>query len=357
MSQFTYTANPSRVIFGSGTLSQIATEVSTQGFTAAMILCTPYQVDDARRIEHLLGAKASHIFSEATMHTPTSITEKALAIVENKKVDCLVSIGGGSTTGLGKAISIRTGIYHICIPTTYAGSEMTSILGQTSQGLKTTIKDPRVLPGTVIYDVDLTKTLPAGLSATSGINAIAHAAEALYAPDSNPIIRLIAREGIRALAEALPDIMKDQESHDARYKALYGAWLCGMCLGSTTMSLHHKLCHTLGGSFDLPHAETHTILLPHTLAYNCPAAPTLDAELAELLPGGYSSGIEGLNRLLDQLNVKRALKDFWFNEDDIDRAASIAMENQYANPRKVEREKICELLRRAWAGEPARVDG
>src|SRR5262249_22038322 len=158
-------------------------------------------------------------------------------------------------------------------PTTYAGSEMTTILGETKDGVKTTQKSLKVLPEVVIYDVELTLTLPPALSAVSGLNAIAHAVEALYAQDGNPVVSLIAVEGISALARSLPIIIEDPRGRPARSDALCGAWLCGLCLGSVGMALHHKLCHTLGGLFDLPHGDTHAILLPHSTAYNAPAAP------------------------------------------------------------------------------------
>ena len=184
-----------------------------------------------------------------------------------------MALGGGSTIGLAKAIALRTDLPQIAIPTTYAGSEMTPILGETKDGRKTTQKSPKVLPEVVIYDVDLTMTLPQGLSGTSGINAIAHAVEALYAEDSNPIISVLAEQSIAALGRSLPKIAADPGDREARSDAQYGAFLAGACLGSVGMALHHKLCHTLGGMFDLPHSETHTIVLPHALAYNAPAVP------------------------------------------------------------------------------------
>ncbi|KAH7112077.1 maleylacetate reductase [Dendryphion nanum] len=356
MSSFIYSASPCRVIFGPGSSSKISEELSHQQLKAALIISTPYQKKEANEIERLLSINAVGVFAEAVMHTPITITERGVEIARAKQADCIVSVGGGSTTGLGKAISIRTGLPHISIPTTYAGSEMTPHLGETANGIKTTRSDPRIQPGTVIYDVNLTMTLPKALSATSGVNAIAHAAEALYAQDTNPIIRLLAKEGIRALAASLPIIMADGSDINARSMALYGAWLCGVCLGSTTMALHHKLCHVVAGSFNLPHAETHTILLPHTIAYNHPSISEANKDLAEVLPGAEGDSIRGLNNLIDKLGVERKLSEYGMEEDDIGKAAEIAMKNPYANPRMIEKEKIQELVRRAWAGEPARAD-
>ncbi|TKA72183.1 hypothetical protein B0A49_02892 [Cryomyces minteri] len=356
MDSFEYNANPGRVVFGSGSLQKLPNEIKRLNLSSPLLLSTPQQVDQANDLKQILNGKIAGIFTEATMHTPTDVTDKALAYAKESRADSVVSIGGGSTIGLGKAISIRTGLPHICIPTTYAGSEMTPILGETASGKKTTRSDPKILPGTVIYDVDLTLTLPASLSATSGVNAIAHAVEALYARNTNPVITLLALEGIRALASALPTIISDPSSQPARSSAQYGAWLCGSCLGSVGMALHHKLCHTLGGSFNLPHAETHTIVLPHALAYNAPAIPAAMEKLAAALPGSEGDAVKGLNVLLAKLKVKRGLKEFGMKEDDIDRAADIAVANPYWNPRAVERDGIRELIRRAWAGEEARAD-
>lgn len=296
------------------------------------------------------------IYPHATMHTPVPVTDRAMDFLEQKSADCVVSVGGGSTIGLGKAISIRTGLPHVCIPTTYAGSEMTSVLGETQNGLKTTRSDPRILPTTVIYDVDLTMGMPPMLTATSGLNAVAHAVEALYDQACSPIIRIIALEAIKSLAEFLPEIIQGHDSQRAREQAQYGAWLCGVCLGSSKMALHHKLCHTLGGSFGLPHAETHSILLPHVVSYNAPAIPGQLKELAAILPGSNGDAIQGLNLLRGKLQVPRALKDFGMKDQDIEKAAEIALANEYPNPRKLEKEPLQELLRRAWAGEDARAD-
>ncbi|KAL2209381.1 putative maleylacetate reductase [Sarocladium strictum] len=354
MESFVYNVNPGRVVFGQGASYRLPEELSRQGLHAALILSTVHQRGQAEALRTLVGKDAVGIFSDAAMHTPVEVTDEALKVAKNFKADSIVSIGGGSTIGLGKAISIRTGLPHICIPTTYAGSEMTPILGETANGVKTTRRDPMILPGTVIYDVDLTMSLPAGMSATSGVNAIAHAVEALYAPDTNPIINLLAKEGIRSLSHALVTIVESPQDTIARSQALYGAWLCGLCLGSTAMSLHHKLCHTLGGSFNLPHAETHTILLAHALAYNAPAVPVAMEQIASALPDADGDAIAGLNKLLDRLNVVRALKDVGLKEEDVAKAASFAVKNQYSNPRPVEEDRVRELIRRAWAGEAAK---
>lgn len=183
-----------------------------------------------------------------------------------------------------------------------------------------------------------------------------HAVEALYARNTNPIMNLLALEGTKALAESLPVIVENKLDLDARLKAQYGAWLCAMCLGSVGMSLHHKLCHTLGGSFNLPHAETHTIVLPHAIAYNAPKIPETMKKLADVLPGSDGDAIKGLNVLLTKLKVKRGLKEFGMKEEDVDKAAEIAVSNPYWNPREIEKEPLRETIRRCWAGEEAKAD-
>lgn len=287
------------------------------------------------------------------MHTPTTVTLEAMAYLQDVSADCIVSIGGGSVIGLGKALSIRTGLPHLCIPTTYSGSEMTPILGETDNGEKFTRSEPRILPATVIYDADLAMALPTAVCITSGINAMAHAIEALYAANTTPIITLMALEGIKALTEALPKIAAEDSSKDARERALYGAWLCGTCLGNSSMGIHHKLCHMLGGSYGLPHSETHTILLPHSLAYNALAIPHQMELLAPVFPGSHGDAVKGLNLLLERLGAPRALKDFGLKESDLGNATQKALSARYPNPRDLQAEGIRELLGRAWAGMPA----
>ena len=347
---FTFENLPCRVVFGSGTLAEAKAEVERLGGKRALVLTTPQQEAQGKALGSALGPLFAGLFAGATMHTPVEVTERAIAAMKECKADCVVALGGGSTTGLGKALALRTGINQLCIPTTYAGSEMTPILGQTENGLKTTVRDTAVLPETVIYDVDLTMTLPVGLTATSGINAIAHAVEALYARDTNPVTSLMAEEGIRALAGALPAIAARPDDRAARSDALYGAWLCGVCLGTVGMALHHKLCHTLGGTFDLPHAETHTIVLPHALAYNARAVPEAVARIARAI--GASDASQGLFDLARRLGAKLALRDIGMPESGIDKAADLAVTNAYWNPRPLERDAIRDLIARAWAGEP-----
>jgi len=312
------------------------------------VLSTPEQRGQAERVADMLGAQAAGIFDRAVMHVPIETAREAREVARKLDADCAVAIGGGSTTGLGKAIALESGLPILAIPTTYAGSEMTPIYGLTESGLKKTGKDTRVLPRTVIYDPELSRTLPVGLSVTSGINAIAHAAEGLYAQDSNPVMDLMAREGIAAIARALPLIRLQPDDIEARADALYGAWLCGSVLGSVGMALHHKLCHTLGGSFNLPHAEVHTVVLPHAIAFNAEAAPRAMDRIAQSL--GTESAPAGLYALARDNGAPVALKDIGMRAEDLDRAADLAVSNPYWNPRPIEATPLRDLLQRAWEG-------
>lgn len=353
MQPFIYNGLPARVIFGAGTRARVGEEVGRLACSRALVLSTPEQADAAHALAATLGDRSAGVFTKATMHTPVHVSEQAVAAARKTKADCTVALGGGSTTGLGKAIALRTDLPQIVIPTTYAGSEMTPIIGETESGTKTTQRTLKVLPEVVIYDVELTLTLPPKLSATSGINAVAHAVEALYAQDRNPIVSLMAEECVRALGRSLPIIIDKPRDHDARSDALYGAWLGGACLGLVGMALHHKLCHVLGGSFDLPHAETHTVVLPHALAYNAEAAPEAARRVAGAL--GVDDPARGLFDLSGRLGAPRSLRELGMAQDGIDRAADLAVQNPYWNPRPIERGAIRDLIARAWAGGPPQV--
>ena len=338
MNPFVYSALPTRVIFGRGKIAEAANEAKRLGMKHPLVITTYQQSGSGKQLVTKTGGV---VFAGAAMHTPVAVTEQALDILVAQGCDGTIALGGGSSTGLGKAIALRTDLPQLVIPTSYAGSEMTNVLGETQDGAKTTKRDARIQPESEIYDPDLLDTLPATFAATSGINAIAHAVEGLYAIDGNPIVSLMAEEGIRALANALPN---GKAGHD---EALYGAWLCGVVLGSVSMALHHKLCHVLGGSFDLPHAETHTVILPHATAYN---ANSTDAMMRIARAIGTPSAASGLYDLAKKLGAPLTLKELGMAESGLDKAADIAAANPYPNPRPIERAAIRELLDNAFHG-------
>ena len=346
--QFIHTSYPVRVVFGAGALAHLEREIDALGASRALVLATPEQAAQAEEVARRLGARCAGVFARAVMHVPIETARAARAEAARVGADCAVAIGGGSTTGLGKAIALESSLPILAIPTTYAGSEMTTIYGITEGGLKKTGRDARVLPKTVIYDPELTLGLPVGLSATSGMNAIAHAVEALYAVDANPIVSMIAEEGIRALAAGLPAVVAAPGDLAARANALYGAWLCGVALNGTSMALHHKLCHTLGGSFNLPHAETHTVVLPHAVAYNARAAPEAMARIARAL--GTADAASGLYALEERLGTPLSLKQLGMPESGLERTADVAVASPYPNPRPLERGAIRKLLDDAFHG-------
>ncbi|WP_425101967.1 maleylacetate reductase [Tropicibacter sp. S64] len=344
---FRFEPLPTRVLFGHGTRTHLAKEVRAAGITRVLVLTTPFQKDLGDAVARDLGDVVAGVFNGAAMHTPTDVTAQALDALTTAGADGVVAVGGGSTIGLGKALAARTDVVQVVLPTTYAGSEMTPILGETENGLKTTRSGPEIRPEVVIYDVALTHTLPAAMSVTSGINAIAHAVEALYAVNGNPLMDALALEGIRALTGALPLIVADPHRGAGREAALYGAWLCGTCLGSVGMALHHKLCHTLGGSFGLPHAETHTVVLPHALAYNAPAVPKVIDALRPILGDDPALGLHHLAR---DLGAPTSLSGLGLDAASLDRATELALQARYPNPRPLEAGALRATLGRAWAG-------
>jgi maleylacetate reductase len=349
MQAFEYTALPARVVFGIGTLPRVADEVNGLGCNRAFVLSDPHHASaGAMRLIRTLGEKAVHLSADAVMHTPADVTERVLKKLLACNADCLVSLGGGSTIGLGKALALRTDLPQIVLPTTYAGSEATPILGETDRGKKSTIRSLKVLPEVIVYDVELTYGLPPGLSLVSGINAIAHAVEALYAREANPVISSLAEQGIAALGRALPRIVSDPGDRDARSDALFGAWACGSCLGAVGMSLHHKLCHVLGGTFGLPHAETHTVILPHAAAYNAAAAPAALDRAARALGAHKAPG--ALFDLAAMHGAPTSLRQIGMSESDLDKAADEALQSAYWNPRPIERDPIRALLDDAYHG-------
>ena len=343
-----------RILFGSGTVHELAAELARLGAQRALILTTPGQAAVAFRIADQLGEKCVGLFPEAVMHTPVEVTDRAQAYLEQVGADAVVAVGGGSTTGLGKALASRRGLPHLVLPTTYAGSEVTPVLGETAEGEKTTRSSPEIQPDTVIYDVDLTLTLPWTVSLTSAVNAMAHAVEALYADTRTDDTDRKATDALTALSTGLRALHTDRHSVEARSELLYGAWLAGVSLGAVGMGLHHKLCHTLGGSFGLPHAPTHTVVLPYAMEYNQAAAPSAISAAAAALD--VRDGPSGLQHLVRSLDGPTDLAALGFANTDIPRAAVLATARPYPNPREVTEDEVSALLRRATAGTPITGD-
>jgi alcohol dehydrogenase class IV/protocatechuate 3,4-dioxygenase beta subunit len=348
MQTFVYTSHPSRVVFGAGTVGRLGEEVERLGCSRVLLLSSGPLAAASVQVREALGGLLAAEFDGAAMHTPVEVTEQALDVLRESAVDGIVAVGGGSTTGLSKALALRTGLPQVILPTTYAGSEVTPVLGETRDGRKVTQSSPEILPETVVYDVDFTLTLPLSMTVTSGVNALAHAVEALYSAEANPVTDQQALDAISRIARALPRLAADPSDLEARADLLHAAWLAGTCLATVGMGLHHKLCHTLGGSFDLPHAETHTVVLPHAMAYNAPAVPDVMRRIADAL--GVPDAPSGVYDLVASLGGPTSLRDLGMPESGLARAVELATSTPYPNPRELTAEGIAELLAGAWHG-------
>ncbi|MFC6008418.1 maleylacetate reductase [Angustibacter luteus] len=343
-----------RVRFGPGVAGDLVAEVDDLTLGSLLVVCTPGHRELAERLSEPLRHRRAGLLDGARMHVPQEDADRARAEAQRLGADGLLAVGGGSAIGLAKAVALTTGLPVVAVPTTYAGSEMTSIWGISDGTTKRTGRDRRVLPVSVLYDPALTLSLPVEVSVTSGMNALAHAAEALYAPDRSPVVSLMADDGIRRLVRALPRIVSAPTDLGARTSALYGAWLCGACLGATTMSLHHRLCHALGGVSSLPHAATHTVVLPHVLALNLPAVPDVASRLEQALGGPGSAGAQ-LYELAALLGAPSSLRSLGMPETDLTTVVDQVLSAPYANPRPVSRLDLVDLLARAWSGAPPRT--
>ena len=343
-----------RLLFGAGMAAQhLAEEVARLGATRVMLIAAAVEQHIADAVTS--GVNVHVTYNDVVQHVPIEKAEDARRVAAENEVDLLVSVGGGSTTGLAKAVALTTGIPIIAVATTYAGSEATNVWGLTEAARKTTGVDARVLPVTVIYDAELTYSLPVELSVASGMNALAHCVDSMWAPRADPINQALAAEGIRALAAGLPRVAKNPTDEAGREQAQYGAYLAAVAFASAGSGMHHKICHVLGGTYNLPHAQTHATVLPYVLAFNAPFAPEADARIAAAF--GAATGLEGLNRLRTVLDAPHALTDYGFTEESIPEAVSIALPFIPAdNPRPVTTENLTELLHAAWAGSTPKSD-
>lgn len=341
-----------RIRFASGDAKgSLASEFELFGATKAMVIASAAEKDLAQEITSGLPVAVLH--DEVVMHVPTDVAERARDVATAHDADLLICVGGGSTTGLAKAVALTTGIQIVAVPTTYAGSEATNVWGLTESSKKTTGVDPRVLPRSVIYDASLMLSLPVDMSIASGLNALAHCVDSLWAPRADPINGALAAEGIRALNVGLPAVVEEPTGLTGREHALYGAYLSAVAFASAGSGLHHKICHVLGGMFDLPHAPTHAVVLPYVLAFNAPSAP----EAAQRIAAAFDSAdaLTGLAALRSRLDAPRALRDYGMQEDGIEPAARAVVEAAPAdNPTPVTIENITTLLRAAWEGADPR---
>ena len=355
MNPFTYDQLAARIVFGAGRLAEVGAEVERLGRQRVMLISDWAATAAAISVSAQLGPRLALPWDEVAQHVPVELADRASSAATEAKVDCVVCIGGGSSTGLAKAIALSHSVPIIAVPTTYAGSEQTQIYGLTGGRHKQTGKDPIVQPKTVVYDPELTVGLPPQVTGPSAFNALAHSVEALYAPGNNPITSALALEGVRAIHESLPTVMASPGDVEARGRLLYGAYLSGVALGTTSTGLHHKLCHVLGGRFNLVHADAHSVILPHAVAFNAPALPNEMARLAEALgvPGGNPA--TALWDLAVASNVPTKLAelhghDGLLRREELPGAAHAAALEITVNPRPVTEADLLGLLERAYEG-------
>ena len=366
MEPFARDVLPGRVVFGAGAArTALAGEVARLGVSRLLLIPSGSEQSTARELVAPLADRIAGTFTGVRPHVPVEVADAARKQAAAVGADAVLSLGGGSATGTAKAVALTTGLPVIAVPTTYAGSEVTPVWGLTEGDRKTTGVDARVLPRLVIYDPELTVSLPGPVSAASGLNAMAHCVEAFWAPGRNPVSSLAAGEAIRVLAAALPAVLRDGTDTGARGDLLYGAYLAGTAFAVTGSGLHHKICHILGGRYDLPHAQTHAIMLPYVLAFNAPGAPDAARQIGQALAsaGLASAGLEGadpaaaLQQLAGQLGLPRGLREIGFGKEHIAEAARLIEPAVPAdNPVPADAAALQELLRRAWAGDPVQDD-
>lgn len=352
--RFVHETQPQRVCFGSGEAAEtLVSELERLHRSRLMVIAAEPERELAEQITDKLPVAT--YYHDVAMHVPIEVSDRARQAALQYGVDAIVSVGGGSTTGLAKAIALTSGLPIIAVPTTYAGSEATDVWGLTEGARKTTGVDARVLPRVIIYDAALTTSLPVPISVASGLNALAHCVDTMWAPNANPINRALAAEGIHALRDGLPQIVVNPNRIDGREQALYAAYLAAVAFASAGSGLHHKICHVLGGACNLPHAETYAVVLPYVLALNGPAVPEAERRIAIAL--GTERATDGLEELRSTLQAPRALRDYGFLESDIPAAANAIMAVvPPSNPRRVTAEDLRRLLRAAWEGVDPRTN-
>jgi maleylacetate reductase len=347
---FTYDALPGRIVFGPGvSLSRLADEVSRIGATRILLVAAEQERELAERLGDSLGERVVDMFTHVRPHVPAPVAKEALAAALESEADALLCIGGGSTTGTAKAVALETALPIIAVPTTYAGSEMTPVWGMTTGEQKTTGRSPKVLPKVVIYDPELTFSLPAGITAASAMNALAHCVEAFYAPQANPVTSLVAEEGLRAIARSVLVSVREPRNPGARSDMLYGAYLAGSAFAAAGGGLHHKICHVLGGAYDLPHAETHSALLPQVVAFNAPAIPDVMARVARAIDADDAAC--GLFDLAVRIGAPVSLEAVGLRADALgDAVGRVLEEIAPGNPRVVDEDGRRAILSGALLG-------
>ena len=348
---FVHETLPQRVVFAAGDAgSALQAEIDALEARRVMVIASDR---DAARVDAIVAGLPNVVrHTEVVMHVPVEVAQRARTVAAEQGVDAVVAVGGGSTTGLAKAVALTADLPVVAVPTTFSGSEATDVWGLTEDGVKTTGVDRRVLPRSVIYDATLLTTLPTDATVASGLNAVAHGVDAMWGPRADPIDRALAEEGIRALREGLIGVGDPSTSStvDDVERTLYGAYLAAVAFASAGSAMHHKICHVLGGMFDLPHAPTHAVVLPHVLAFNVPNAPDAATRIARAL--GADDAVAGLTDLRTQVSAPTALKDLGMPESGIEAAVPRILDAIPGdNPTPVTEPALAALLRAAYEGD------
>ena len=348
---FTYSGLPYRVLHGPGCVAALGDELDRVGARRAMFCCTSRRRAAIEALADRTGDRIAGICDKARIFVPRDAVETGRKAATDLGADCLISYGGGSSVGLAKAIALELDIPIISIATTYSGSETTALQGIVGRdGVRTNYRSMRMLPKCLIYDAELTVALPLDISIPSGFNAISHAISSFLGESANPVAELFAEAGIAAMSSALAEISEDPANIDARGRALYGSWLCGLTVMSAGTTIHHKIVHVLGTGYGLPHGPTHAVVLPHSTAYNRDAAPEAMRRIARALGGADPS--DALFRLLERSGAATSLKDLGLPCLTLDEVADKIMIDRYFNRRTYERDAIRALLDDAWHGRP-----
>jgi maleylacetate reductase len=348
MRPFIHEQLPGRVVFGPGVFTRLADELDRLRAGRVLLISDAAAKATADEAVEALGERLRARISDVRQHVPEEDVAEAFALAREAAVDGLVTIGGGSATGLAKAVALQLDVPIAAVPTTYAGSELTPIYGITSGSRKHTGRDLRVLPRTVIYDPVLTVALPAEVTSSSGLNALAHCVEALYDEDPSPIVELLAEEAIRALGRGIPGSVRTPADVDARADALYGAYLAGAVLAVSRMALHHTVSHVLGGTYGLPHGPINAALLPHVVRFNAPAAPGALRRIAGAL--GVDDAAGGIYDFAVSVGAPTSLAAIGMKEPSLSEAARLSAQSVTWNPRPVGENDILAILQDAFAG-------
>lgn len=346
--RFTYDALAGRVVFGRGARGRLPEEIERLGTDRILVVSGPSHGALAGEVEALLGDRVVGRFGDLAQHVPETKATAAQAHARDVAADVVLTVGGGTAIGFGKAIALATSIPVVALPTTYSGSEMTPVWGMSDGSRKWTGHEPGVQPAVVVYDPEVTLSLPPTVSGPSGMNALAHAAEALYAPGANPVTSLLALEAVRVITRALPAVCATPDDLDERTEMLYGAYLAACALAVAGTALHHKTSHTLGGMFGLDHGGMNAALLPHTLRYNEPAIPEAWARLRDAMDGRDPA--DACYDLAGSIGAPQSLASLGMPPDGVGTALSAVVDATATNVREPDPDLIEAMLHDAYEG-------